>query len=416
MSIFLTLIPFILALLFSLAIVPVLVWMERRIAALIQDRLGPNRCNIGGIRLGGLIQSIADVVKLFFKEEIHPHFIKNRFYYLVAPSLSFIAAFLSFMVIPFGDNYTYNGVDFSLQALDIDLGILWFLGFASLGVYGIILAGWASSSKFGILGSLRAASQVISYEVAMSLAILSFVISYESIDFRFMVQAQSETFLWILPSWGVFMQPLATLILIVTAFAETNRAPFDAAEGESEIVAGYHTEYGAMKFGLFFVAEYVAMAASSALMVTLIFGGYNLPYIDSKFMGEHLSYMALFFVTVSSFFTYVLIRWIKKNNNYSNKSKKESKIYYILLLGFLAFIFVLFGYLVVFNLTSLAIAIMQVMTFLIKFIIILFFFIWVRWTFPRFRYDQTQKLGWNLLLPLSIANVLVTAIVVVGVN
>lgn len=418
MNTFLILLPLVLTLLYSLATVPILVWMERRVAAFIQDRVGPNRCNIGGIRLGGIIQSVADMMKLVFKEEFLPSHIKNRFYYLVAPCIAFISSFLTFMVIPYADNITLGSKIYYMQALPIDLGVLWFLAFAGLGVYGIILGGWASHSKFAILGAMRASAQVISYEVAMGLSLVSMLITYGTIHLNEMVTYQAQSF-FIIPAWGVVIQPLATIIFIVTAFAETNRAPFDAAEGESEIVAGYLTEYGAMKFGLFFVAEYIAMAASGALIVTIFFGGYQLPYLNTSDLinnFETILWLIIIFAVVT---TILFLRWMKKNSRFASSSNNETKIYTTVIIMFTTSAISLMAYYALdfSNSNEVGVMILQFMVFTIKLFILHFVFIWVRWTLPRFRYDQTQKLGWNILLPLSLANIFITAIVVVvGVN
>lgn len=418
MSVFLILLPLILTLLYSLATVPILVWMERRIAAFIQDRVGPNRCNISGIRLGGIVQSVADMMKLVFKEEFLPSHIKNKFYYLVAPSIAFMSAFLTFMVIPYADDITLDGQTFIMQALPTDLGVLWFLAFAGLGVYGIILGGWASHSKFAILGAMRASAQVISYEVAMGLSLVSMLITYGTIHLNEMVAYQTQTF-YIIPAWGILIQPLATIIFIVTAFAETNRAPFDAAEGESEIVAGYHTEYGAMKFGLFFVAEYIAMAASGALIVTIFFGGYQLPYMNTTDLINNFESILWFIIIFAMVTSILFIKWMKKNNRFENSAYQERKIYTTLIAGFTAFVIILMAYYAIGlgDTHEVGVMILQFMVFTVKLFVLHFVFIWVRWTLPRFRYDQTQKLGWNILLPLSLANIFITAIVVViGVN
>ncbi len=417
MNTFFILIPLVLTLLYSLASVPILVWMERRIAALIQDRLGPNRCHIKGIRLGGIIQSVADMMKLVFKEEFLPSHIKNKFYYLVAPSIAFMSAFLTFMVIPYADNITINDKTYHMQALPTELGVLWFLAFAGLGVYGIIIGGWASHNKYAILGSLRATAQVIGYEVAMGLSLVSMLITYGSISLNEMVIYQSQSF-FILPAWGVVLQPLATIIFIVTAFAETNRAPFDAAEGESEVVAGYHTEYGAMKFGLFFVAEYIAMAASGALIVTIFFGGYQLPYLSTIDLLNHFElvlWIIIVFAVVSSL---VFLKWMRKHNIFTMSGFNETKLYTTMIIGFTIFAIMLMSYyaLRLGDAGAVGVMILQFAIFTVKLFFLHFVFIWVRWTLPRFRYDQTQKLGWNILLPLSLANIFITAMVVVGVN
>ena len=416
---FLLLLPFILTLLFSLASVPLLVWMERRIAALIQHRPGPNRCNIGGIRLGGVIQSIADVMKLLFKEELLPKHITNRFYYLVAPSIAFVASFLTFMVIPYADTFVYEGQHYMMQSLPVELGVLWFLAFAGLSVYGIILGGWASHNKYAIIGSMRASAQVIGYEVAMGLSLVSMLVTYGTIYLNDIVAWQSQTLFGFLPAWGVVVQPLAALIFIVTAFAETNRAPFDAAEGESEIVAGYHTEYGAMKFGLYFVAEYVAMAASGALIVTLFFGGYQLPWLSTETLYEQFHLVIWPLALLAPLASYRFILWIKKNNMDTPVAVRESRFYIraIIVMTLLFEAFLIYGGLSALSGVEKHVGIMllQFAVFAAKLFMFHFFFIWVRWTLPRFRYDQTQKLGWNILLPLSILNIVVTAIIVTGV-
>ena len=417
MNTILILLPLVLTILYSLATVPILVWMERRIAALIQDRLGPNRCHINGIRLGGIIQSVADMMKLVFKEEFWPSHIKNRFYYLVAPSIAFMSAFLTFMVIPYADNVTINDKSYTMQALPTELGVLWFLAFAGLGVYGIILGGWASHNKYAILGAMRATAQVIGYEVAMGLSLVSMLITYGTISLNEMVTYQAQSF-FIIPAWGIVLQPIATIIFIVTAFAETNRAPFDAAEGESEIVAGYHTEYGAMKFGLFFVAEYIAMAASGALIVTIFLGGYQLPYLSTTDLinnFELVLWLIIAFAVVSSF---VFLKWMRKHNIFAMTGLNETKVYTTIIIGFTIFAIMVMSYyaLGIGHASEVGVMLLQFAIFTVKLFFLHFVFIWVRWTLPRFRYDQTQKLGWNILLPLSLLNIFITAIVVVGVN
>jgi len=410
------LLPFILTLLFSLATVPVLVWMERRIAGLIQNRPGPNRCNVAGFRLGGLIQSVADMMKLVFKEERVPKHIKDSFYFLIAPSIAFVSAFLTFMVIPYADNVTIDGFTYHIQALGVDFSLLWVLAFTGLGVYGIILGGWSSHNKYGLLGSMRASAQVISYEAAMALALISMVLTYNSIDLNVMVQAQSHTFLGVFPSWGVVMQPLAALIFIVTAFAETNRAPFDSAEGESEIVAGYHTEYGAMKFGLYFVAEYIAMAVSGALIVTIFFGGYQLPYLSTEILKENLHYIIIALIIFMPLVAFKFIKWMQKNNTQYDANRRETSVYTkIVTTKIVLFeLFLLFGLITSMSDVgqSLGVMTLQIGVFTAKLFMMHFFFIWVRWSIARFRYDQTLDLGWKILLPLSIANVVVTAVVI----
>ncbi len=273
-------------LVFALTFVPILVLLERKISAFIQDRPGPNRANIKGIRLGGIVQSLADALKLAIKEDFTPSSIRSKLLFTIAPMILFLMSLLTIAVIPFSDTFTLDCVKYLMQAIPFDGGMLWYLGMASLSIYGILLAGYASNNKYSLLGSLRAASGAISYEIPLGLAVVSMMITYSSINLNDFVLYQQGSFLG-LPSWGIVVQPLAAIIFIICAFAETNRAPFDLAEGESEIVAGYHLEYSAMSFAMFFMAEYIAMVAMSALIVTLFFGGYALPYHSTAQLLEH---------------------------------------------------------------------------------------------------------------------------------
>ncbi len=409
----------VLALLFSLGAAPILVWIERRVAGLIQDRLGPNRCHINGFRLGGLIQSFADMLKLVFKEDFQSKSIKQGFFFSLAPVIVFVSAFLTFMVMPFADTLVIGEDHFRMQGLPIDLGILWFLAFAGLSVYGIMLGGWASHNKYSLLGSMRAAAQMVSYEAAMGLSLVSVLITYGSIDLVEIVNFQGETFFGI-PAWGILLQPLAGLIFIVTAFAEANRTPFDIAEGESEIVGGFHTEYSAMRFGLFFVGEYVAMSASSALIVTLFLGGYHLPYLNTHTLHSH---MPLFLIAIMALFPLLSLffaRWIKRNNRFTHafdiRNKESAALIKLLVVLNVIVVFGIGMFLYMgLDQTSIhiATAMVQIATFAFKLLFMNFVFVWVRWTLPRFRYDQLQDLGWRILMPLAIANILITATVVV---
>jgi NADH-quinone oxidoreductase subunit H len=407
--------------LLSLMSIPILVWMERRVAGFIQDRLGPNRSHIFGFRIGGVVQSFADMIKLVFKEELLPKHIKNRFIYTIAPAILFGASYLTFAVIPYSDSLLIDGEYRVVQLLPVELGVLWFIAFAGLSVYGLILAGWSSHSKYGILGSLRATAQVISYEISMGLVIVSMLLTYGTIYLNGMVDFQGDLIFGFIPAWGIIIQPLAGLIFIITAFAETNRAPFDVAEGESEIVAGYHTEYSAMKFALFFMGEYVAMAASSALIVTLFFGGYHLPWIDSEtLLANPKSTIGVVMFIIFPFIV-ALIFWMRNANRIKSidepQHKRETKYLTIFLIGFLAVSETLLALLLSLEnsqeLASYTATAVQIFTFILKVYMVNFIFIWVRWTLPRFRYDQIQYLSWNILLPLAILNVIVTAILVV---
>jgi NADH-quinone oxidoreductase subunit H len=309
-----------------LGMVAYTVLAERRICALMQDRLGPNR--VGPF---GLFQPIADSFKLLLKENVMPGHV-NRLYYVLAPTLVMAPALLALAVIPFGNSLA----GFKMVIADLDVGILWVFSIASLGVYGIVLAGWASNSKYPFLGGIRASAQLISYEVPMGLSVVSVFLWVGSLKLSSVVEYQSGM-------WLVFQQPVAFLIFLISAFAETNRLPFDLPECEQELVGGYNTEYGQMKFALFFLAEYANMIIASSLLVTLFFGGWQVPFVRVEAFGP-------------------------------------------LVAGLLG-----------------------VGAFLVKLLAFIVLFIWVRWTLPRFRYDQLMRLGWRVLLPLALLNIVVYA-------
>ena len=410
----------VIALVISLVFVPILVWMERRVAGFMQDRLGPNRCNIAGVRLGGLIQSFADMLKLVFKEDFRPSSIKEKLVFTLAPVVVFATAYLSVMVIPFADNLTIDGKTYMMQALPVDFGLLWILAFTSLGVYGIMLGGWASNSKYSLLGGIRAAAQVVSYEAVMGLSLISMLIVYGTINLGDMVKFQGQLFWGFIPAWGIVMQPIAAILFIVTAFAETNRAPFDIAEGESEIVGGFHTEYSAMRFGLFFVGEYIAMGSASAFIVTLFFGGFQIPWLNTAFLKENIELIFIALMILFPIGSYFFARWIKKNNRWiieDDARNKEAKWLINGLIGINIVIVILLGSFLMFGLggngINISVALLQIMTFIVKLLIMNFVFIWIRWTLVRFRYDQLQNLAWKVLLPIAIANIFITGIFVV---
>jgi NADH-quinone oxidoreductase subunit H len=419
-AIIIIIINVILAVKLAVGTTPIMVWWERRIAGFMQDRTGPNRCHIGGFRLGGLIQSIADMLKLVFKEEFIPSYIKNKFMYQAAPSLLFICAFLCFAVVPFADTLVIDGKEYMMQAIPMDLGILWFLAFAGLSIYGIMLGGYASDSKYSLLSAIRASAQVISYEAAMGLSLISVLIVYGTVNLNTIASMQGELLFGFLPAWGILMQPLAFLIFVVTALAETNRAPFDIAEGESEIVAGYHTEYSAMKFGLFQVGEFAAMSASSAIIVTLFLGGYQIPWLSTEGLKENITTIMMILVLVLPIFMFVFTNWIRKNNQWEDENDPRAKESKVLIRTFWTIIALIVGallFLLSSGLTSngvnIATAVVQISTFMAKFFFVNFVFIWIRWTLLRFRYDQLQLLGWKVLLPLALLNIFITATFVV---
>ncbi len=425
-AIIMAIISFALGALLALLMIPVLVWLERRGAGLIQDRLGPNRTNVGGFRLGGVVQSFADVIKLVLKEEYYPkHISKGRWMMMLAPVITFVAALLAFMVIPFADNIVIAGESLRVQPLPVDYGILWFLAVGSIGVIGIFFGGWISHNKYSLLGASRAGSMMIGYELPLGLSVLSFVLTYNTIDFNTMVAWQSQTFFGFLPAWGVIVQPLAGIILIISLFAETNRAPFSVAEGESEIVAGFFTEFTAMKFAMFFMGEYVAMNTASAVIITMLFGGYQLPWVTTETLLTNFSTFAWTLMVVLPIIVTLIIRWMRKNNRVrptvtSDGGRAfETKVLSIAMISMTVIVEVILLYLSLIPSplgSAIAVTLFQVATFVVKLMIFNLFFILVRWTLPRFRYDQVQHLGWYYLLPLSLFNIFVTAIVIVGVS
>jgi len=425
-SIIVALVAFVLGALLALLTIPVLVWLERRTAGLVQDRLGPNRTNIFGFRLGGVVQSFADVVKLLIKEEYYPSHIKmGKLIFMIAPIITFVAALLAFMVIPFADTLVIDGEALRMQPLPVEYGVFWYLAIGAVGVIGVIFGGWLSHNKYSLLGAMRATSMVVSYELPLGLAIISFIVTYNTVDFNAMVAWQSSTFFGFLPSWGILVQPLASIILIIALFAETNRNPFTVAEGESEIVAGFMTEYSAMKFAMYFMAEYVAMNTASAVIITMIFGGYQLPYVSTEMLIDNFSSFAYVLILIIPAFVYWMIMFMRKNNavrpSVSTDSGRifETKVISIFLVVLAVVVDAILLYLILSPnalATQIAVTMIQVIIFVIKLMAFNMFFILIRWTLPRFRYDQVQTLGWKYLLPLSLFNLFVTAIVVVGVN
>ncbi len=408
-----------------LCFIAVLVWMERRGAAFIQDRSGPNRANICGYRAGGLVQNLADAVKLITKEDVIPGHITHKFYFVLAPVIVFLIALVSFAAVPFADVLVINGKQFIMQAIPTDLGILWFLALAGFGVYGIILAGWSSHSKYGVLGGLRAAAQVISYEIPMGLAIISALVVYGSVNLTEMVQYQGQLLFGFIPMWGVILQPLGAIIFIVAAFAETNRTPFDLAEGESELVAGFHVEYSSMKFGMFFMGEYVAMFTSSALIITLYFGGFQIPWLSTETLIDHARSISVLIMLLLPVFAKLVAVWIDKNNRshyemVDDPRVREAQVYIKGIWGLVAALeIVLFIYLITVSggvADHILVTFLQIITFLVKTTLMCFVYVWVRWTLPRFRYDQLQKLGWQILLPLSLLNIFVTSAIVIALS
>ncbi|MEO6819933.1 MAG: NADH-quinone oxidoreductase subunit NuoH [Ginsengibacter sp.] len=311
---------------------------ERKVAGWMQDRHGPNRAGPFGI-----LQPLADGVKLFFKEEIIPTY-ANKFLFILGPVLAMLTAMMVGAVIPWGDTVHLFGRDISLQIANVNIGLLYIFGVVSLGVYGIMIGGWASNNKYSLLGAMRAASQIISYELAMGISIIALLMVTGSLSLNVMVDHQKDQV------WNIFYQPLGFLIFLICAFAETNRTPFDLPEAENELIGGYHAEYSSMKLGFYLFSEYINMFLSSAVMATLYFGGYDIPFVNDANLVHHIGQ-----------------NWTALLEFFSLFAK---------ILGFI------------------------------------FLFMWVRWTVPRFRYDQLMNLGWKALLPLALLNMLATGAII----
>lgn len=408
-----------------LCFVAVCVWMERRGAGFFQDRSGPNRAGIFGFRAAGIVQNLADGLKLAFKEDIISQHIKHKFFFVLAPVIVFFTAVLSFAVVPYADTLVLDGNYYMMQGIPVDLGILWFIALAGFSVYGIILAGWSSSNKYGILGGLRSAAQVISYEIPMGLAIVSLLVVYGTVSLNEIARFQGQLLFGFIPMWGAILQPVAMVIFVIAAFAECNRTPFDLAEGESEIVAGFHVEYSAMKFAIFFMGEYVAMFASSAIIVTLFFGGYQIPFLSTATLLSWAKPVAFLLMICLPVVMYFFAGWIRRSNVSHYPRENDPRVFeaniYIKAFWGLIIILELILLAILFSesggaAASIFVALLQICTLLLKITLMIFVFIWVRWTIPRFRYDQLQKLGWQILLPLALLNIFITSAVVVALS
>jgi len=341
------------ALVWFLALTLYLTWLERKESALIQDRLGANRASIFGIRIIGLFQPFADAIKMIFKEDFVPSF-SRKFLHTMAPFISFFFVAITIAAIPFGDILRIGDRTINLQILDFNVGLLFILAMLSLGIYGIIISGWASNNRYTLTGGLRGAAQVISYEVALGLSLIGLIMVYPSLRLSSIVLYQGELLFGFLPKWGIFLQPVGFVIFLFAALAETKRVPFDLPEGESEII-GFFTEYSGLKWGLFMMTDFMEIIIVSTLLTTLFFGGWQVPWLASD--GFHFPWGG------------------------------ELLLPHVVVVLF------------------------QVAAFNIK----VFFFCWlqilIRWTYPRFRYDQVMDLGWKLLVPLSLVNIIGTGII-----
>jgi NADH-quinone oxidoreductase subunit H len=319
-------------------------YAERKVAAFLQDRIGPNRAGPFGI-----LQPLADGLKFIMKEEIIP-VVSNKFLFVLGPCIAMMTAMMAGVVIPWGNTLVIDGKEYAMQIADINIGILYIFGVVSIGVYGIMIGGWASNNKFSLLGAIRASAQMISYEIAMGLAIIALILMTGTLSLSEISAQQAGGAGSDWNFWNVVYQPLGFLIFLICAFAECNRTPFDLAECETELVGGYHTEYSSMKLGFYLFAEYINMFVSSAVIATLYFGGYNFPFMNDLGLDHN---------TVS-----------------------------------------IIGAVVMFS----------------KVAFFIFFFMWIRWTIPRFRYDQLMNLGWKILIPLAVFNIFITGLVTLLFN
>jgi NADH-quinone oxidoreductase subunit H len=401
-----------------MGMVVVLIWMERKGSAFIQDRTGPNRASINGIRMAGLVHPIADVLKLLFKEDVTPAN-RHQALYNLAPWIGMTVAMATYVVIPFGDFLTVAGRQVPLVVADLNVGLLYILAVSSLATYGTVMAGWASNNKFSFLGGLRATSQMISYEISMGLALMGLVLVFSSLRLTDIVAGQGDLIFGFLPKWGVFVQPVGFILFLVAVYAETNRNPFDMPEGESEIVAGVHLEYSSMKFALFFMAEYAHMVVGAALIATFYFGGYQIPWLPRPVLEAHagliLTLKLIGVAVVSLLIAMLFFRRVQKEKGkFGDERDREP------LMGALLWVLVAVASLAGLTLKPWGIgqvggemvaSIFQIFAFVAKVVFFSWLFIWVRWTLPRFRYDQLMNLGWKVWLPLGIANLVVTAVV-----
>ena len=333
-------------------------WVERKQSALIQDRIGANRAAIFGFRMLGMFHGVADVLKMFTKEDIVPAG-ADKTLHTLAPFFAVFFALVTFAAIPFGDRLILGDRVIELQVAKIDAALLYVFAMLSLGVYGVILAGFASPNNYAILGGLRATAQMISYEIALGMSIIGVVMVYGTMDLSELVRAQGQMIGGWLPFWGIVTQPVAFIVFVTAALAETKRLPFDLPEGESEII-GYHVEYSGMKFGMFFLADFLETIVVASLATTLFFGGWQIPYLMPD--GFHFPWGGELLVS----------NWV----------------------------YVLLG----------------VASFSFKGLVFCFVFMQLRWTLPRFRYDQLMSLGWKGLFPIAVANVVVTAVVLLFVG
>ena len=360
------------------AFLPVITWVERKQSAVIQDRVGANRADIAGITMLGLLHPLSDVLKLFAKEDFVPAG-ANRVMHLLAPIIALVPAIITLAVVPFGGVYDFGGdKPFSFVIADVDWGMLYVFAVGSIAAYGTVISGWASNNNWALLGSLRASAQMISYEVTMGLSVVGLFMCFQTLSLQQMSLAQDSTFRllgflehfglfatlpawlsWIrLPTWGIFLQPLGFIMFLTCIMAENKRPPFDLPEAESELVSGYHLEYSGMRFGLFYTAEFLEVPVIGCVVTAMFLGGWSIPYLDTQTLISAIS------------------------GTYGT--------------GFA---------------TGLTL-VLQVGAFLTKVVFMIWLQMLIRWSLPRFRYDQVMDLCWKIMLPLSLANVFVTGVVI----
>ena len=401
-----------------LQISPLLLWLERKGSAHMQDRNGPNRADIFGIRAAGLVHAMVDVVKLLTKEDVIPEHVYKPFW-RAAPIIAVTIAFSTMIVVPWGDTLQVNDqLAVPLQGASINGGVLYVLALTSLGVYGVLLAGWSSNNKYSLLGGLRSSAQMVSYELAMGLSLVVMLIAYGTLDLGEIARQQSGA-IW---NWGVFKGAgigfVAFLVFWIAIFAETNRMPFDLPEAEAELVAGYHTEYSSLRFVSFYVAEFGNMITASAVTATVFFGGYNFPFLNGDWFRGNLG-LVLMLVGLGGagvFAAASQIAWSRRNGRFyqalqeGDARLREPKFWRVvwavlslahLGLGGLGAALTFGGLALPVLLIEVVVAVIGLNILVGKIMIGCWIMVWVRWTVPRFRYDQLMDIGWKVLLPIS---------------
>jgi NADH-quinone oxidoreductase subunit H len=349
------LVKIVLALTWTMLLALLLTWVERKESAVMQDRIGANRASVFGLRAFGLFQPFADAIKMIFKEDFQPAF-SARLLHTLAPFLSFFCVAVTVVAVPFGDTIRLGGRVITLQVADVNAALLFVLAMLGLGIYGILISGWASNSRFALLGSLRGAAQLISYEVALGLSLVGLIMVFPSLRLSEIVRFQGGLLFGFLPKWGIFLQPLGFAVFFLAALAETKRVPFDLPEGESEII-GFFTEYGGLKWGLFMMTDFLEVIVVSCLAATLFFGGWQVPWLGAG--GFRFPWGG----------AWALPAWL--------------------------------------------VTALQVLSFNLKVVFFCWLQVLIRWTYPRFRYDQVMDFGWKFLVPAGAVNILATGLVLV---